>query len=631
MAWPVNARTSAMMDEAQALYGATITATQGSPSTGVSASAGTHNGQGVIDVVGADLDAIVIAMRQVGFAAWHRTTAQGFTPHVHGVAVGEPGLSDPAGQQVSSYFAGYNGLAANGPDDGPRTWVGVTWETYTGSPEIPTGDRPTGTPFWGESLPVDDWDVTTGSPQYFDSDDDAQTFPAPLAVQKHDTGSGNESDAYMSASAGDQILWIVGDSGTYLSGSESPLFKWVIRARGTGTLSLTDDVDPSWSYAPAPANPLAGITVTGSAWTDYEVTTTTPTAAGIVDGDGTRLSVTVDSGAVDIVWVALAVRPQNGTLGGYGPEESSPDQDVQADPNVRGAVTGSDDHTENSSNPAVGWEDARLQAIDNMGTAFSPAAPGITLGAGYETGINEFDEGLWQFNLGYIPIDVGVGTITPDFTGTEGIDYIRRPDRTVYDDDAYWQYSSGLPFVSTWFHNVVSFDMDFDDYGSDWLLRQTKYRQIPFSGTVDVPDLYLGPILAQDSAAFDTQHGLGLTSADSRFGLAFYSSLVHDLPLPTTPPAALTVDLGQYRIYLGEADFAEDPSTWEPLTARVAIPGFKLWKPGLYGDRPDDPDSPMTVRYLRNRQRNDGLGGWSTPRTKGTSSRQLSLHNRGYE
>jgi hypothetical protein len=88
--------------------------------------------------------------------------------------------------------------------------------------------------------------------------------------------------------------------------------------------------------------------------------------------------------------------------------------------------------------------------------------------------------------------------------------------------------------------------------------------------------------------------------------------------------------VGSFQAYLGDADFAEDPETWLPLTAVVTIPPFYTWHPGLWPDDvPDDPDGAI-VTYLRNRQRDDGLGGWSTPRAKGTSSRQLSLHNRGY-
>jgi hypothetical protein len=31
------------------------------------------------------------------------------------------------------YFEGRNGLASGAPDDGPRDWVGVTWESYQSS------------------------------------------------------------------------------------------------------------------------------------------------------------------------------------------------------------------------------------------------------------------------------------------------------------------------------------------------------------------------------------------------------------------------------------------------------------------------------------------------------------------
>jgi hypothetical protein len=71
------------------------------------------------------------------------------------------------------------------------------------------------------------------------------------------------------------------------------------------------------------------------------------------------------------------------------------------------------------------------------------------------------------------------------------------------------------------------------------------------------------------------------------------------------------------------------------VRARFRLPAWRFKQPTFIfipGPPPViDFDEDPTVTYLRNRQRNDGLGGWSTPRTKGTSSRQLSLHNRGYE
>lgn len=136
-------RSAHMMDEAALLAGsAPVRPTQGSYSTAVGASAGTHSGGGAIDLAAADLtpgqrSAVVEAMRRVGWAAWLRTPAQSDWPfHVHGIAV-QPGgrgdrgvLSSAAHAQVVDYFDGRNGLASRAPDDGPRAWVGVTWESY---------------------------------------------------------------------------------------------------------------------------------------------------------------------------------------------------------------------------------------------------------------------------------------------------------------------------------------------------------------------------------------------------------------------------------------------------------------------------------------------------------------------
>lgn len=147
-------RSADMMDEVNRLTpDAPIDPTQGSYSGGVGASAGTHDGCGAIDIAAANLaqwqrDQIVTEMRRVGWAAWHRTPAQSDWPHhIHGIAV-QPGgkndrgcLSSGAHDQVYDYYAGRNGLASNAPDDGPRQFVGVTWETYQEEPE-PEPEQP---------------------------------------------------------------------------------------------------------------------------------------------------------------------------------------------------------------------------------------------------------------------------------------------------------------------------------------------------------------------------------------------------------------------------------------------------------------------------------------------------------
>lgn len=130
-------RSAQMMDEVARLTGEVyVRPTQGSYSTAVGASAGTHAGGGAIDVHASSLtpaqrSRVVEAMRRVGWAAWLRTPAQSDWPyHVHGVAVGCRDLSPAAAAQVRDYTNGRNGLASGAPDDGPRDHVGVTWETY---------------------------------------------------------------------------------------------------------------------------------------------------------------------------------------------------------------------------------------------------------------------------------------------------------------------------------------------------------------------------------------------------------------------------------------------------------------------------------------------------------------------
>jgi hypothetical protein len=135
-----DARTRDQLEEAERLSGLNLAATQGSYSSRVGASAGTHSGGGAWDGVlrgtTASMNQAVEALRRVGMAAWVRTQAQGFVPHVHAISV-QPGgkhdrgvLSASAHAQVIDYYEGRNGLRGRGADDGPRQWVGVTWETY---------------------------------------------------------------------------------------------------------------------------------------------------------------------------------------------------------------------------------------------------------------------------------------------------------------------------------------------------------------------------------------------------------------------------------------------------------------------------------------------------------------------
>lgn len=116
-----------------------ISLTQGSYNKGgVSASAGTHDGGGVVDIRAYDYERKVRVLRKHGFAAWYRPTIKGLWPaHIHAVQVGNAKLSRAAEAQVDAYLAGKDGLASNGPDNGPREYVGRRWTWIEPAPPAP--------------------------------------------------------------------------------------------------------------------------------------------------------------------------------------------------------------------------------------------------------------------------------------------------------------------------------------------------------------------------------------------------------------------------------------------------------------------------------------------------------------
>lgn len=132
----VNARTRAMLTELERLCGFPITVTQGYNPGGVAASGGTHDGQGVVDLRVINLSPaqrnnLIYNGRMIGFAIWLRNPTQGNWPwHAHAVAIREPNLSGQAKNQVTDYRQDRNGLANDGPDDGPRQFINVVWESY---------------------------------------------------------------------------------------------------------------------------------------------------------------------------------------------------------------------------------------------------------------------------------------------------------------------------------------------------------------------------------------------------------------------------------------------------------------------------------------------------------------------
>lgn len=142
----VNTRTKQMLQAADNLLpGWNFSLTQGSYNPGgVGASAGSHDGGGVVDISVGGLSATqrwqqVKALRTVGFAAWLRTPEQGFSYHIHAVAISDTDIWQKDGghvarDQVCDYFIGKNGLASHAADNTPSAYrVPFTWwERYKG-------------------------------------------------------------------------------------------------------------------------------------------------------------------------------------------------------------------------------------------------------------------------------------------------------------------------------------------------------------------------------------------------------------------------------------------------------------------------------------------------------------------
>lgn len=129
----VNQRTKDMLIKAATLYGGNIPMSQGSYNAGgVAASAGTHDGGGVVDI-GSASNSLLIALKKVGFAAWIRTPAEGFSYHIHACAIGDREMAGSAKNQITSFYNGRNALVSNARDSHPDRYY-PEWTRKYGAP-----------------------------------------------------------------------------------------------------------------------------------------------------------------------------------------------------------------------------------------------------------------------------------------------------------------------------------------------------------------------------------------------------------------------------------------------------------------------------------------------------------------
>lgn len=124
----VNQRTADMLALWEFNVLQNLVVVQGSYNAGgVSASAGTHDGGGAIDISVRGMPSLAYKRhvvkngRLAGFAAYYRPTLPGvWTEHIHAIAIGDPEMSAGAKRQVSAYYNRRDALASNGFDPDPR-------------------------------------------------------------------------------------------------------------------------------------------------------------------------------------------------------------------------------------------------------------------------------------------------------------------------------------------------------------------------------------------------------------------------------------------------------------------------------------------------------------------------------
>lgn len=133
----VDQLTRAALEATARRLGYDLTVIQGSYHPGVSTSAGTHDGGGVVDLDPWDAGDKVRELRRTGFAAWYRPAIAGlWGAHIHAVLIGNRKLSRAARAQVAEYLTGFDGLAGNGRDPGPRRFVDHRFQWRAGARRI---------------------------------------------------------------------------------------------------------------------------------------------------------------------------------------------------------------------------------------------------------------------------------------------------------------------------------------------------------------------------------------------------------------------------------------------------------------------------------------------------------------
>lgn len=140
--------TRAALETTAKRLGYDLTLHQGSYNAGaVTASAGTHDGGGAVDLAPWDHERKVTELRRTGFAAWYRPElrradgTRAWGAHIHAVLIGNRRLSAGAADQVRAYLDGRDGLAGDGPDPHTRRFTANRYSWRYGRQRITRARR----------------------------------------------------------------------------------------------------------------------------------------------------------------------------------------------------------------------------------------------------------------------------------------------------------------------------------------------------------------------------------------------------------------------------------------------------------------------------------------------------------
>lgn len=140
------------MELAEKYIGVTLAFAQGSYSSGVAASGGTHDGGGAADVECLG-DSTALKVKKVHYIracfgiAWHRPynwDGAGGGEHIHCIEIGNPNLSPAAQSQVTQWNQGDNGLANHGADSESIDQQAGRPATITGKSDLRKRDEEVG-------------------------------------------------------------------------------------------------------------------------------------------------------------------------------------------------------------------------------------------------------------------------------------------------------------------------------------------------------------------------------------------------------------------------------------------------------------------------------------------------------